>query len=132
MAVNDPECTFGFLDEVISKYAPSLIARQIAYKINNKSLKAHQFFAPLSAVGTNLVLAAKLKPDVESSWQLVAKLPPIVRQSYCSDTQVYWVAARRINSNLLVVVNDANDTEMLRQQFTPNSCPEWPASGASK
>ena len=36
---------------------------------------------------------------------------------YCSN-YTYWVAARRLNLNVLVVVNDANDTEMLGQQFT--------------
>ena len=125
MAVNDTECTFGHLDQVINKYAPSLIARQIAYKINNESLKAHQYFAVTSALGTGFLVTLKLNPDVEPTWQALAQLPPMVRQSYCSN-YFYWVAARRLNSNLVVVVTDANDTEMLRQQFTPKSCPAWP------
>ena len=44
MAVNDTECTFGHLDQVISKYAPGLIARQIAYKINNRISQGSPIF----------------------------------------------------------------------------------------
>ena len=131
MAANDPECTFGFLDEVINKYAPSLIARQISYKINNESLKARQYFAVTSVLSTHLVVTLKLNSDVEPTWQALIQIPPTIRESYCSN-YIYWVAARRINSNLLVVVNDSSDTEQFRQLFTPKDCPAWPAPGASR
>ena len=62
MTVNDTECTFGHLDQVISKLAPSLIARQIAYKINNGFLKFHQYFAGTSALGTGFLVTLKLNP----------------------------------------------------------------------
>jgi hypothetical protein len=131
LAVNDTECTFGFLDQVVSKYAPSLIARQIAYKINNDSLKAHQYLAVTSVVSTGFLVTLKLKPNIEPTWQVLAQTPLWARQSYCSN-YLYWVAARRINANILVVVNDGNDAEVLRQVFTPRDCPAWPASGAAR
>ena len=44
LAVQDTKCTFGHLDNVIKNYAPNLIARQIAYKINNNSLNVPPIF----------------------------------------------------------------------------------------
>jgi hypothetical protein len=125
MAVENKQCTFGFLDQVINKYAPNLIAKQIAYKINNDSLKAHQFFAPLIVERTNLVLATKIKPDVDPTSILRANVPFTIRKSYCSDYH-YWLAARMINYNLLFVVYDKDDTILHRELITPKDCPKWP------
>jgi hypothetical protein len=65
LAMRDFKCTFGHIDQVTTKYAPDLIARQLAYKINNDSFKANQFFAPLFVNGTNLVLAAQIKSEAQ-------------------------------------------------------------------
>jgi hypothetical protein len=68
LAMRDFKCTFGHINQVTTKYAPDLVARQLAYKINNDSLKAHQFLAALSVDGaalsvdgTNLVARSKTK-----------------------------------------------------------------------
>jgi hypothetical protein len=58
--------------------------------------------------------------------QLVSQLPLWVRQNYCSDSYVYLAAARRINSNILLVVNDSDNNLVFRQLFTPKDCPAWP------
>jgi hypothetical protein len=131
IAIKDSKCRIASLDQVINKYAPNLIARQIAYKLNNESLKAYAFFAPLSVLGTDFVFVSKLKPDTNPSWKDIVQYPLKVRQSYCSDS-VYWVAARRINYGLLVLVNDHDDKSLHRQQFAPKDCPAWPASNASR
>lgn len=123
----EPKCVVDFLDQVTKNYAPSLIARQIAYKINNDSLKTHTYFAPMAALGTDLALAAKLKPDVDPSWELMAKLPPLVQQSYCSDSNIYWITARRINSRLAFIVQKDDNTVLYKQLITPKDCPAWPS-----
>jgi hypothetical protein len=108
----DTECKFGYLDQVINNYAPSLITRQIAYKINNDSLKYQQFFAPLTVHNDNLVLAAKSQP-----WGID------VLYSYCKNDNPYWIAARRINFNLLLIVSDKDGAVQFQQLFTPKHCP---------
>jgi hypothetical protein len=126
LAKQDTKCTLAYLDQVVKNYAPSLIARQIAYKINNESLKFSQFFAPLFVDRTNLVLATKLNPGVEPTSLWRANVPFTIRQSYCSD-YLYWLSARMINYNLLFVVYD-KDTNILHQQLiTPKDCAKWPA-----
>jgi hypothetical protein len=118
MAAQDTKCSSGFLDEVTTKYAPDLVARQLAYKINNDSLKSQTFFAPLTVHNTNLVLAAKSPP-----WNVD------VRQAYCNNDNPYWVVARRINFNLLLIVYDKDDAVAFQQLFTPQHCqpvPAWP------
>jgi hypothetical protein len=125
------ECASSALDQIVKKYAPNLIARQIAYKIKNQSLKDHQSFASLSVLGTDFVLAYKLDPDVEPTLQVIAEGQSTIREYYCSNN-MYLVAARRINSNLIVVVNDKDDALLLRQRFSPQDCPAGPTDGASK
>jgi hypothetical protein len=112
LAVRDTKCKFGYLDQVINNYSPSLIARQIAYKINNDSLKNQSFFAPLTVHNTNLVLAAKSPP-----WGID------VLYSYCKNDNPYWIAARRINFNLLLIVSDKDGAVQFQQLFTPQHCP---------
>jgi hypothetical protein len=128
LARQDTKCTLGSLDEITKNYAPDLIARQVAYKINNDSLKSHTYFAPLAALGKDLALAARLKPDLDPTWVLMAKLPWLVQQSYCSDSNVYWITARRINSRLAFIVQKDDNTIILRQLFAPKDCPAWPSS----
>jgi hypothetical protein len=125
LAQRDTKCTPSYVDQVIKNYAPSLIAQQIAYHINNDSLKAHSYFAPLGVLGTDLALEAKLKPDVDM-WMLVPQLPRIV-QSYCSDSNVYWIAARRINYRLVFTFRRDDNTVVHQQIVTPNNCPAWPS-----
>jgi hypothetical protein len=128
MAVQDTKCTFGFLDQVTKNYAPNLIAKHIAYKINNDALKSHTYFAPL-VVATNaenvFLLSTKLK--VELTWQLQSQFLSLVRQSYCSDSNPYWVAARRINYRVFFLVYDRDDAVRYQQLITPKDCLAWPA-----
>jgi hypothetical protein len=127
LAAQDTKCTLGQLDRVTKNYAPDLIARQVAYKINNDSRKTNSYFAPLFVDGTNLVLAVKSKTDVELTAMQMAQFSLGVHHSYCSDTNTYWVAARRINYGLLFVVFNKDDALLQRHQFNPNNCPKWPA-----
>ena len=122
---DEPKCVVDFLDQVTKNYAPSLIARQIAYKINNDSLKTHTYFAPLVALGTDLTLAMKFKPDVEPT--LVTKLSWTVQQAYCSNGNIYWITARRINSRLALLVQNDDNTVLYKQLITPKDCPAWPS-----
>jgi len=55
LMVWDTKCTFGYLDNVTKNYAPNPIVRQLAYKINNQSLKENSVFASVTASGTDLV-----------------------------------------------------------------------------
>jgi hypothetical protein len=125
LAMRDFKCTFGYIDQVATKYAPDLIARQVAYKINNDSLKSQLTFSHLIVRGTSLVLPVKLKPDA-NRWKSVGLFPPWIRQSYCSDNNPYWVTLRRINYGLLLAIYDADDTLLYQQQSTPKDCPRWP------
>ena len=131
LAQQDSKCVISFLDQVTKNYAPSLIARQIAYKINNDSLKTHSYFAPLAAFGTDLALAAKFKPDAEPSRELIETLPWTVQLSYCSNSNIYWITARRINARLAFIVQKDDDTVLYKQLITPKDCqvsrPAWPS-----
>jgi hypothetical protein len=123
LAVRDTKCPLGFIDRVTTKYAPNLIAPQLAYKINNDSLRFNQFFAPLFVDGTNLVLAAKLKPEAQLNYIMLAAISGQMHAAYCSKTNPWWVGVRRINYNLLVHVYDKDEkTLMLGEQFTPKDC----------
>ena len=126
LAVRDTKCTLGFLDQVTTKYAPNLIARQLVYKINNEALKSQEYFVVTSLRGTSIAATLKLNPNVEPTWQVLVALPPALRQSYCSN-YIYWVATRRINYNFLVIINDKDNMLLHQQQFTPKDCPAWPA-----
>ncbi len=128
MARWDTKCTVGFIDQVTKNYAPTLIAPQIAYKINNDSMKSHTFFAPLGVFEADLVLAVKLKPGLEPTWEFLAKMPPLVQQSYCSDSNIYWITARRINSRLAFIIQKDDDTVVHKQLITPKDCTVWPSS----
>ena len=130
MAANDPECTFGFLDQVIDKYAPNLIARQLVYKFNNQSSGHLQLFATFFELEKDhIVFKARLRPEVEPTWQLLAQFDPLIRRMYCFDNDPYWIAARRINYNLHFVMYDNDQKTLLHQQLiTPKDCPAWPAN----
>jgi hypothetical protein len=82
----------------------------------------------LGVYGTDLAIAIKFKPDYEPTWQVMAQLPTFARQSYCSDSNVYWIIARRINSRLAFIVQKADDTVLYKQLITPKDCPAWPFS----
>jgi len=127
LAEQNPKCEISFLDQITKNYAPSLIALQIAYKINNDSLKSHTFFAPLTVFRTDFALVAKLKPDTEPTWQLVSNLSALVHQSYCSDRNVYWITARRINYRLALLIEKDDNTIVHQQLVTPKDCAAWPS-----
>jgi hypothetical protein len=130
LAMRDFKCTFGHIEQVAKKYAPDLIARQIAYKINNDSFKANQFLAALSidgaglsVDGTNLVLEVKPKPEAKLTAAWLTLFSGIIHKDYCSNSNPYWVAIRRINYGLLLNVYDKDDRALiLTQQFTPRDC----------
>jgi hypothetical protein len=125
------KCTNEFLVQVTNKYAPDLVARQIAYKIDNVSQKDDILFSSLAVHGTNLVLQVKLKPDVNTP-QLASDTPLLIwRHYYCSD-DLYLLALRRINYNLLVAMYDNDGTLLQQQQFTPKDCPASPTDAASR
>jgi len=128
LAVRDTECTFGFIDQVTKNYAPELIARQLAYKIHNQSRVSQTVsrFPSMVVHGKDLILAVKLRPG--NSWQMATAVSSNMRQSYCSDNDPYWVAVRRINYNLLLVMHDSDDSLLPQVQFTPKDCPKWPGS----
>jgi hypothetical protein len=122
LAHRDFKCTSGFIDQVTKNYAPNLIARQLAYKINNDSLKTHQFFAPLVVEGANLMLEARIKSDAQLNSTSLIGISGQIHSAYCS-TNLWWVAARRINYNLVLRVYDTDETTLLLgQQFTPKDC----------
>jgi len=128
LAMRDFKCTFGHIDQVTKKYAPDLIARQLAYKINNSGLKnSYAYLSSFALQGTSIVLPLKLPQGVDH-WRIIAQLPPLARQMYCSNREVYWVAVRRINYNLLFVMYDSDGTLLHQQQFAPKDCPRWPGS----
>lgn len=128
LAQKDTKCVLSYVDQITKNYAPSLIARQIKYHINNDALKTDTSFAtPLVVVGTDLFLAAKFKPGVEPTWQVMARLPVLAQQAYCSDGNVYWITARRINSRLLLLVQKDDNTVLHQQVITPRDCPAWPS-----
>jgi len=128
LAVRDTECTFGFIDQVTKNYAPELIARQLAYKIHNQSRVSQTVsrFPSMVVHGKDLILAVKLRPG--NSRQMATAVSSNMRQSYCSDNDPYWVAVRRINYNLLLVMHDSDDSLLPQVQFTPKDCPKWPGS----
>lgn len=128
LAVQDTKCTLGHLDPIIKNYAPSLVARQIAYKINNTSRMSHTFFAPITSNGVDLVQIATLKPTAEPNWQLFSTISAVIHQSYCSESNPYWVAARRINSRLIHGTYDHNNKLLYQQIESPKDCPAWPPS----
>jgi hypothetical protein len=111
--------------QVISKYAPNLIAEQIAYKIKNDALKsANTYFSSMAVHGTSLVMPLKLNAGVDK-WRVRGQVRPIVRQVYCNNEN-YWVAVRRINYNLLLVMYDYDYTLLDQHQFTPKDCQALP------
>jgi hypothetical protein len=127
LAQKDRKCVISYLDQITKHYAPSLIARQISYHINNQTLKAdHTLFTPVVVFGTDLALTAKFKPGVEPTWPVMARLPQLARQAYCSDGDIYWITARRINYRLLFIVQK-DDTVLHKQLITPKDCPAWPS-----
>ena len=128
LAQKDTKCVISYLDQITKNYAPSRIARQISYHINNNSRRTNTFFAPLTVFKTDLVLMAKFNPGVEPTWELLAKLPLLAQQSYCSDGNVYWITARRINSRLLLLVQKDDNTVLHQQVITPRDCPAWPSA----
>jgi hypothetical protein len=116
------KCTNEFLvDRVTSKYAPDLVARQIAYKIDNVSQKDDVFFSSLAVHGTNLVLQAKVKPDTKT-WQREQAFAEMSRD-YCDYSNLYWLAVRRIHYNLIYLMYDNDGTLLHQEQFTPKDCP---------
>ena len=120
MATQDTKCKFGYLDQVTTKYAPDLIARQIAYKINNDSLKANQFFAPLVVRDTTFLLASQIKTQCGANLASSRdRFLRCVRQAYCTENNAYWVAMRRINYRLHLIVYDKDDALQYQQLFTP-------------
>ena len=125
IVVRETKCTFGFLDQVTTKYAPDFVARQLTYKINNDLKSSSPILSSFVLHGTSFVMRFRLKSGV-NQWQAVAHVPQIFRQSYCSDSELYWVAVRRINYNLLLDIYDSDDTWLHQQQFTPKDCPAWP------
>ena len=126
MAKQDTKCKFGVVDRVTKNYAPDLIARQVAYKINNDWIKSQTLFAPIDLVGHNFVLAAKFKPDAELTSQQQAQFAPWARQIYCSDSDPIWLAARQINYQFLFVVY-RDDAVLHQQLISPKDCPTWPS-----
>ena len=128
LAVDDTQCTLGHLDPIVKNYAPTLVARQIAYKINNTSRMSNTYFAPVTSNGVDLVQIGILKPTAEPNWQLFSTISSVIHQAYCSDSNPYWVAARRINSRLIHGTYDHNNKLLYQQIETPKDCPAWPAS----
>lgn len=122
LAARDTKCRFGYLDQVVSRYSSNLIAQQVAYKINNDSLRSNQFFAPLSSSGKDLVLNAGLKSNITPSREVFTKLASAIRQAYCADN-AYWRAARRINSVLFVNVHGQGGALLDQQVIRANDCP---------
>jgi hypothetical protein len=86
------------------------------------------FLAPLVVVGTDFVFAPKFKPDIEPTWEVMARLPVLAKRWYCSDGNVYWITARRINSRLLFLVKKDDNTVLHHQIIAPKDCPAWPSA----
>ena len=126
LAVQDTKCTLGHLDPVINNYAPTLVARQIAYKINNTSRISNTYFAPLTSRGIDLVQIGTLKPTAEPNWQFFSTISAVIHQAYCSESNPYWVAARRINARLIHGTYDHRNKLLYQQIETPKDCPTWP------
>jgi hypothetical protein len=125
LALKDSKCVLSYVDHIIKNYAPSLIARQITYHINNDARHTRTFFAPLIVYETDLGLALKFKPSVEPTWEAIARLSFLIKQAYCSDGNIYWITARRINSPLFLRIQQDDNTVLHRQIFTPKDCPAW-------
>lgn len=131
--VKYPECISIAEDEIQKHYAPTMIARQITYKLNNESIKQAALstkpYAPkLYEFANNMII-----------WRWVMTFDPLPNEEqfrqqmdqahtsdYCS-TNVYWRMARRLNIPLAVGINrEGRDGWILLKRYDQSICPITP------
>jgi hypothetical protein len=124
-----PECVQLSSDEVRRRYAPDMIGRQIAYKLNNLLISSAARENPPRLPTLYQFQAHALMWRWTIDFDPAPNVPKFVRQmdeasqkDYCSDT-FYWKVARSLNIPLLVGIKRRTENNwMLAKRYDPSMC----------
>lgn len=128
-----PECRLIAEDNIQKHYAPAMIAKQIAYKLNNELIKQAAIRptpnAPTLYVFANNMIIWKWTigfDPLPNAEEFRRQMDQAHTNDYCSPNW-YWQMARRLNIPLVVGINiDGRDGWILLKRYDQSICPGSP------